>query len=177
VISDSRNLKLFFALWPAEGVRRALWQTGGILHQVWNGRRMKPDTLHMTLVFLGETPVSRLEELKGLAGRIQGRQFDLAIKHAACWRHNKVGFLSPQDTPPALAQLVYGLEESLEAAGIEFEQRPYKPHITLLRNTRCTSQVPFEPIHWSPEEFVLVASSSTDHGQIYQLLGRWKLSP
>jgi 2'-5' RNA ligase len=138
---------------------------------------MKPDTLHLTLVFLGDTPAARLDELKELAGSMQGRRFDLAFKQAACWRHNKVGFLSPEQTPPELAQLVYGLEDGLEAAGIDFDQRPYKPHLTLLRNTRCTTQVAFKPIHWRPEEFVLVASSSTDHGPTYQLLGRWKLLP
>lgn len=168
-------LRLFFALWPEEDVRRALWKTSGRLHEVWNGRRMKPHTLHMTLVFLGDTPASRLDELRQLAGRMEGQTFQIMFKQAACWRHNKVGFLSPEDTPPALVQLVYGLEESLEAAEFQFDQRPYKPHLTLLRNTRCTTQVPFEPISWNPQEFVLVASNQSDHGPTYQLLGRWKL--
>jgi RNA 2',3'-cyclic 3'-phosphodiesterase len=174
---SQKPLKLFFALWPDEHVRRALWNTGGRLHDVWNGRRMKPDTLHMTLVFMGDTPDSRLEELRQLAGRVLGDTFQIRFKQAACWRHNKVGFLSPEDTPPALVQLVYGLEEGLEAAEFQFDQRTYKPHITLLRNTRCTTQVVFEPIVWNPEEFVLVASNQSDHGPTYQLLGRWKLHP
>ena len=115
----------------------------------------------MSLVFLGDTPAERLDELRDLAARMEGRRFSLSFKQAACWRHNKVGFLSPEDTPPALVQLVYGLEEGLEAAGFNFDQRPYKPHVTLLRNTRCTTQVVFEPIDWHPEEFVLVASDLT----------------
>lgn len=169
-------VRLFFALWPGDDVRRAMWQTGGRLHEVWGGRRMKPDTLHMSLVFLGDTPAERLDELRALAARMEGRAFGLTFKQAACWRHNKVGFLSPADTPPALVQLVYGLEESLEAADFKFDQRPYKPHVTLLRNTRCTTQVMFEPIAWRAKEFVLVASDLTEHGPVYQLLGRWKLS-
>ena len=168
-------LRLFFALWPTDDIRRAMWKTGGRLHEVWGGRRMKPDTLHMSLVFLGDTPAERLDELRTLAAGQEGRTFNLGFKQAACWRHNKVGFISPDDTPPALVQLVYGLEEGLEAAGFHFDQRPYKPHVTLLRNTRCTTQVVFEPIAWHPEEFVLVASDLTEHGPVYQLLGRWKL--
>lgn len=156
-------------------MRRAMWKTSGRLHEVWGGRRMKPDTLHMSLVFLGDTPAERLDELRELAARLEGRVFSVNFKQAACWRHNKVGFLSPEDTPPVLAQLVYGLEEGLEAAGFHFDQRPYKPHVTLLRNTRCTTQVGFDPIAWHPEEFVLVASDLTEHGPVYQLLGRWKL--
>ncbi|MGA7180430.1 MAG: RNA 2',3'-cyclic phosphodiesterase [Thiobacillaceae bacterium] len=174
---SQNSLKLFFALWPEEDVRRALWKTSALLQEVWNGRRTKPDSLHMTLVFLGETPAGQLEELRQLAARMQAKSFKLLFKQAACWRHNKVGFLNPAETPPELAQLVYGLEDSLESAGINFDQRPYKPHITLLRNTRCTTQVSFEPITWSPQEFVLVASIQSDHGQTYQLVGRWKLNP
>jgi 2'-5' RNA ligase len=152
-----------------------MWRTGGELHEVWGGRRMKPDTLHMTLVFLGDISSSHVEDLRQLADDIEARQFRLEFRQAACWRHNKVGFLSPVETPTELEQLVYGLEDSLEAAGISFDQRPYKPHVTLLRNTRCTTQVAFTPLIWTPDEFVLVASSNTDHGPIYQLLGRWKL--
>ena len=169
-------VRLFFALWPTDDIRRAMWKTGARLQDVWGGRRMKPDTLHMSLVFLGDTPAERLDELRTLAARMQGRVHALSFRQAACWRHNKVGYLSPEDTPPALIQLVSALEEGLEAGGFRFDQRPYKPHVTLLRNTRCTTQVMFEPIDWRPEEFVLVASDLTEHGPVYQLLGRWKLS-
>jgi len=166
---------MFFALWPSEEVRRALWQASGRLHQVWSGRRTKPDTLHMTLVFLGDTELARLEELRELAARMEIRRFVLNLNQAACWRHNKVGFLSPSESPPELLQLVHGLEDELETARFEFDERPYKPHLTLLRNTRCTTQVPLEPINWDIEEFVLAGSSTTDHGPSYQLLGRWPL--
>ncbi len=167
--------RLFFALWPSEDVRRALWEASGKLHQVWNGRRVKPDTLHLTLVFLGDTETARVEELRALAAKMDIRRFSLNLNHASCWRHNKVGFISPAESPPELLQLVHGLEDELEAAGFAFDERPYKPHLTLLRNTRCTTQVPLAPIPWDIEEFALVASNTTDHGPCYQLLGRWPL--
>lgn len=167
--------RLFFALWPGEETRRALWQVSGKLHQVWNGRRMKPDTLHMTLVFLGDTPIEKLGALRNIAARMDIRKFSLTLDHAACWRHNKVGFLSPDESPPALLQLVHGLEDKLEEAGIMFDERPYKPHVTLLRNTRCTTQVAFQPIPWNIEEFVLVSSTPRETGPAYQLIGRWPL--
>ncbi|NWG38846.1 MAG: RNA 2',3'-cyclic phosphodiesterase [Hydrogenophilaceae bacterium] len=167
--------RLFFALWPGEDTRRALWQVSGTLHQVWNGRRMKPDTLHMTLVFLGDTPVEKVAVLREIAAAMDTRKFEVTLNHASCWRHNKVGFLSPEDSPPELLQLVYGLEDKLEEAGIAFDERPYKPHLTLLRNTRCTTQVAFAPIHWHIEEFVLVSSTTRETGPAYQLIGRWPL--
>jgi RNA 2',3'-cyclic 3'-phosphodiesterase len=167
--------RLFFALWPGEATRRALWQLSGKLHQIWSGRRVKPDTLHMTLVFLGDTPVESLEDLRRIGASMDIGKFSLSLDRAACWRHNKLGFLSPTESPPQLMQLVYGLEEKLEAAGISFDERPYKPHLTLLRNTRCTTQIPFEPIFWDIEEYGLVSSSTTEAGPTYQLIGRWPL--
>jgi RNA 2',3'-cyclic 3'-phosphodiesterase len=167
--------RLFFALWPGEATRRALWQLSGKLHQIWSGRRVKPDTLHITLVFLGDTPVERIEDLRRIGASMDIGKFSLSLDRAACWRHNKLGFLSPTESPPQLMQLVYGLEEKLEAAGISFDERPYKPHLTLLRNTRCTTQIPFEPIFWDIEEYALVSSSTTETGPTYQLIGRWPL--
>jgi 2'-5' RNA ligase len=167
--------RLFFALWPSEEVRRSLWQVSGSLHRVWNGRRMKPDTLHLTLVFLGDTSITRVEELRALGAGMEIGKFSMMLNRAACWRHNKVGFLSPDESPPELLQLVHGLEDKLEEAGIAFDERPYKPHLTLLRNTRCTTQVPFDPISWSVEEFVLVSSTTKETGPAYQLIGRWPL--
>jgi RNA 2',3'-cyclic 3'-phosphodiesterase len=167
--------RLFFALWPGEATRRALWQLSGKLHQIWSGRRVKPDTLHITLVFLGDTPVERIEDLRRIGASMDIGKFSLSLDRAACWRHNKLGFLSPTESSPQLMQLVYGLEEKLEAAGISFDERPYKPHLTLLRNTRCTTQIPFEPIFWDIEEYALVSSSTTETGPTYQLIGRWPL--
>lgn len=173
----SAHQRLFFALWPDEATRRALWQVGGKLHQVWGGRRVKPDTLHMTLVFLGDTPVEAIGDLRQIGDAMEGRRFSLTLSQAACWRHNKVGFIRPVETPAELLQLVYGLEDKLDLAGFAFDERPFKPHLTLLRNTRCTSQVPFEPIVWPVEEYALVSSVTTDHGACYQLMGRWPLRP
>lgn len=174
-MSQPTHQRMFLALWPSEEVRRALWEASGKLHKVWSGRRTKPDTLHMTLVFLGDVELARLDELRNVAASMDTHRFSLNLNHASCWRHNKVGFLSPQESPPELLQLVYGLEDNLEAAKFAFDERPYKPHLTLLRNTRCTTQVPLEPIRWDIEEFVLAGSSTTDHGPSYQLLGRWPL--
>lgn len=171
----SSHVRLFFALWPSDPIRLNLWDLGGKLQKIWNGRRMKPDTLHLTLVFLGDTPVARLDELKKLAADIKGKKFSMELDRASCWRHNKVGFASPEEIPLELPMLVHSLEDSLEAQGFAFDARPYKPHVTLLRNTRCTTQVPFVPVTWKVEEFALIASSTTEQGVNYRLLGRWPL--
>ena len=65
---QEKKWRLFFALWPSETERTALalWQPR--LHELCGGRAMRPATLHVTLVFLGEVAENRLEALQ-LAAR------------------------------------------------------------------------------------------------------------
>ena len=46
--------RIFFALWPEPGVARQLDALAGAAHAVCGGRRMRRDTLHLTLAFLGD---------------------------------------------------------------------------------------------------------------------------
>ena len=46
--------RIFFALWPEPEVARKLHALSGAAHAVCGGRRMRRDTLHMTLAFLGD---------------------------------------------------------------------------------------------------------------------------
>jgi RNA 2',3'-cyclic 3'-phosphodiesterase len=39
--------------------------------------------------------------------------------------------LEAQQTPPALLQLVYGLQQALLPLGVEAANREYRPHLTL----------------------------------------------
>ncbi|WP_144632279.1 2'-5' RNA ligase family protein [Bordetella genomosp. 13] len=61
---DPRDtLRIFFALWPEGRARDALapWQQRAHAH--CGGRPMRPDTLHLTLAFLGEATRAQAETL------------------------------------------------------------------------------------------------------------------
>jgi len=77
--SESGPLRLFFALWPDDATRDALNRTGKWLHQHWGGRRMRADTLHITLAFLGSSPVDRLDVLVGCASMVKTGAFELVL--------------------------------------------------------------------------------------------------
>lgn len=178
-LQGPKTARLFFALWPDAGVRRALDQAGRQLHAACGGRRMRAPNVHLTLVFLGNVETARLDELRAVAGRVSGLRFAMTLDRLGWWRHNRVAWAAPQETPEALQGLVAQLQEGLRNAGFAFDDRPvFAPHVTLLRNARCNEveMPPLTPLEWAADEFVLVKSVTADAGAAYEIIGRWGLS-
>lgn len=174
--------RVFFALWPSKAVRDALVKTMKDMHVLYGGRQTRPDTLHLTLVFIGQVDRARIPALLALAQAIQVGHFDMDLDKAECWRHNHIGCLATTGAPDKLLALVKALESGLEALEIPFDKRPYKPHITLLRKADCRREGDLKmknpalgPIHWPARDFVLVKSSLRPDGARYEALGRWPL--
>ncbi len=170
------SLRLFFALWPGEATRTALNHTGKWLHQHWGGRRMRADTLHLTLAFLGSTSVLQLDALVACADSVQSHPFELILDRAGHWRHNRIGWLGTAEAPPQHLELVGALNIALQAAGFPVDVRPHVPHVTLLRNTSGGEMPTCEPIRWPVSEFVLVKSVTESDGAYYEVIRRWPLA-
>ncbi len=172
------KVRLFFALWPNTVERGALaaWQPP--LRELCGGREMRPDTLHATLVFLGEVAERRLEALQLAAQEVSSLKFELELTAAHYWGHNHIVYAAPDATPPQLAELVNELEHNLRRHRFHFEQRPYKPHVTLLRNAQWTDKaLPTMPaVCWRPDGFALVQSLSDEQGARYKVLARFGAS-
>jgi 2'-5' RNA ligase len=169
------TLRLFFALWPDDVTRAALNRTGKWLHQHWGGRRMRADTLHITLAFLGSTPVEQLDPLIACADTIQAGAFELILDQTGYWRHNRIGWLGASQTPPQHFELVDMLNAALQAAGFPVDARPHVPHVTLLRNTADGELPACVPVRWPVSDFVLVASRTEADGAHYEVIRRWPL--
>lgn len=168
------SARVFFALWPDAEVRQALMRVGLSMHRQLEGRLTREDSVHMTLVFLGDTPVERLGALADLAADIPFELFSLSIERAGCWKHNKVGWVAPVETPPALVRLVSDLEERAAAQHFRFDRRPFAPHLTLVRKARCAQrELQMPRIGWDVRDFVLVRSERDSNGSRYCPIGRW----
>ncbi|MFZ5555981.1 MAG: RNA 2',3'-cyclic phosphodiesterase [Pseudomonadota bacterium] len=172
-----RPARVFFALWPDARVRTALHRAARALHAGCGGRAMRPANIHLTLVFVGDLPETRLPELCAVAGGTPGTAMEITIDRAVFWPRNRIAWVGPGATPPPLAALVTALEEGLAGAGFRFDRRPYLPHITLLRNARCHAAPSLaEPVAWKADEFVLARSTRNEEGAAYDLIGRWPLA-
>ena len=175
--SDHSLVKVFFALWPtaAERGQLAVWQQP--LQHLCGGRAMNSENLHNTLVFIGHIEQSRLEALQLAAQEASGRAFELSFDTARYWGHNHIVYAAPSHMPPHLVQLVAELEQHLTAHRFKFDQREYKPHVTLLRNARWTdARLPvMHPVRWQIKDFALVQSEQKEGLSSYRVLARFSL--
>ncbi len=177
-IAKEPSHRLFFALWPSGPERAALaaWQPP--LRELCGGRPMLPETLHATLVFLGNVVEHRLEALSLAAQETDFRDFDLDLTAAHYWGHNHIVFAAPEVVPPRLAEMVSELEHNLRKHRFRLERRPYKPHITLLRHAKWSDAElpPMPAVRWRVRRFALVRSLSDEQGARYEVLARFGAS-
>lgn len=173
----AETLRLFFALWPDDATRDALHRAGKWLHQHWGGRRMRADTLHITLAFLGATPIDRFDAVIACADGVQAEPHELLLDQAGYWRHKRIGWLGANETPPQYMTLVEALNVQLRAAGFPVDARPHVPHVTLLRKSPGGELPACRAVSWPVGDFVLVKSVTGSDGAHYEVVRRWPLKP
>jgi len=167
-------VRLFFALWPGSNVRAQLAACARNLRPECGGRMPAAPKLHMTLAFLGDTPLARLAELQALAARVQVPAFQLTLDTLAWWRRNHIVWAGPAQCPAALCRLVSALEESLQTGCFCYDARDFVAHVTLLRDARSAPDASrLTAIAWTVCDFVLVRSL-LPAGQ-YQVMARFPL--
>ena len=175
--SPPDTARLFFALWPNAAASANLAEAGKNLHEICGGRRTRMDTIHLTLAFLGDVEPDRIGDLLALAGEIRAPAFGFNLTRFGWWPHNRIVWAAPAETPAELTLLVDALKKSLLGAGFRFDDKPFVPHITLLRKADCgKNPLPAGGIEWRAEDFVLVRSVPGESGPAYEVLGRWPLS-
>lgn len=80
-----------------------------------------------------------------------------------------------EQVDPAVSSLVSQLSIAARQLGIELDERPYKPHVTLLRKAKSQVDIDFNPIHWQADSFCLMESCSTPTGVEYRVIERWAM--
>jgi RNA 2',3'-cyclic 3'-phosphodiesterase len=171
------RVRVFFALWPAPAVRTALAAHAQKAQAECGGRAMRSENIHLTLFFVGSVERERIRELERAAGLVRGAAFSLVIDQLGYWRHNAIVWAGATECPTALANLASDLRTALAGIGIEGEDRPYVPHITLVRDAqRRPASRTIDACVWDAHEYVLVESVQVAGGVRYEPFARWPLS-
>lgn len=168
--------RLFFALWPDDAVLKRLAKLRRELG-LNEGKPVDCGKFHITLLFLGEVPEDKIEELKTLAAKLPLAPCELTFDRVEHWVRPAVLCLTAKAVPDPLAELLEVLKRGVHKLGFKLEKRPFRPHLTLARKVkRRVAGCEIEPIHWSVHEFTLVASELSAEGSCYRVLGRWGAS-
>ncbi len=149
----------------------------------------RPEKLHITLKFLGDTEPARVEDLSRAVSRAASNvePFELTIEEPGAFPQHgqpRVIWLGIADASGSLALMQRQLETECAAAGFPRESRPFKPHLTLARIRSLQGArdlaaahraTPFEPQRFKVSELVLMRSELSPRGSRYTPLSRRRL--
>lgn len=158
----------FYALWPDEATRARLQQ----LQTSLQGRRTRPDNLHLTLAFLGPQPDALLPLLRSVLAQLSVEPMTLTIDRLGYFARNRIAWAGMTAMPEALVTLQKTLSRELDRKGIASDnKRPYQPHITLARDAAEPTVTELFPVEWRADRVVLARSPLPEEKSLYQVLG------
>jgi 2'-5' RNA ligase len=191
---ESESVRLFVAVllpdaWLAllGGIQQDLRQAGLDL------RYVRPEGIHLTLKFLGETPVERVGAIEeALADAATGvRPFRLRLGGLGTFgssRRPRVVWAGIEGDRERLGELFAGVERALHRMGVPLEGRAFNPHLTLARvpdqmsggdAARIVPVLEHRTALPAPEHtvdsFALMRSQLGPGGARYAALNRWRL--
>lgn len=130
---------LLFALWPDDRQRDRMRDFIVPVTKLVDGRAVERREWHITLVYIGDLDERHIPELQAAAKAIKFEPFRLRLDRMEFWARPKIAAMVPPTVPAELQRLVDDLSGIVFAAGVETQQRTYRPHVTVVRNAR-----PFE---------------------------------
>ncbi|MDR2576128.1 MAG: RNA 2',3'-cyclic phosphodiesterase [Treponema sp.] len=120
-----------------------------IMAQSVKGNFSLPENLHLTLVFIGETPEDKIPLIatvieKALTPPLD--PFTLTFSVTGCFTHSKkelwwIGTDSNVPSLNVLKTIRERIADGLFSEGINFDNRPFNPHITLGREIKHVSPI------------------------------------
>jgi 2'-5' RNA ligase len=165
-------------------------------------RWVQPESLHVTLKFIGERPDTIVQAIENALSGILVKAFQLSFRDVGFFPNEKSArvFWIGIQADAALAELAAQVERSLVPLGIDAEKRAFSPHLTLARagngsgapgrqkgdrpNRRfSTLQAKLDAVPapdfgtMNATEFFLYRSHLSSRGAQYTKIARFPLSP
>jgi 2'-5' RNA ligase len=161
--------RYFFGVWPPAETASALARWAKPLQ----GHATPAAKIHLTLAFLG---LVAPEKALAAARRVKGKPHALPIDRAQYWKHNRILWAGPRETPAELKRLVETLHLELYRAEYVLERRSFAAHVSLLRSAPPPRELPPLPqVEWPVSEFMLVRSTNSARGSAYDIVERFAL--
>lgn len=195
---DSTPLRLFVAITVPASIQATLTAALADLLPLGDVRWVSADRLHLTLKFLGETPVKKIAPLKEELQRIANNclHFTIGLDGIGAFpgikRPQTLWYGLSGDTH-SLTELASEIESAAERLDFERERRPFRPHLTVgrVRSSRGLRELATElercardPLpeaghqrEWKVNSFSLIRSDLKPAGPLYTELAIFPLGP
>jgi 2'-5' RNA ligase len=169
-------VRVFFALVPPPPLRQVLGDLARDVARRAHGRPVSADNVHATLAFVGAWPVSRLPELHAAGADVYGEPMPIMLDTCGAFRRAGIAWIAASQPPSALGTLAQALFERLVAIGVQLDERPFRPHVTLARHCRGPYTAgPAGPFAWDVDALALMQSDTRAEGARYRMLASWPL--
>lgn len=135
-------MRLFVAVDPEDAIRARIARfLDGVRGFAPEARWVHPESLHVTLKFIGEQQESEVENIKTALGAIQASRFDLNFRGCEYFPTTRAArvFWIGVECEGELASLAGAVNESLGRLGITREEHAFNAHLTLARSSGSTA--------------------------------------
>ena len=165
-------MRLFAAICLSPDVRDALTERISVLRSQGSGTFTRPENLHLTLAFIGET--DRTEEaVTALRRAVAGGRFYLTVETLGSF--DDLWWAGVRENAE-LEKLALGVQNALRDEGFSIENRPWRPHITLVRRWQGPRpQTDPTPVSMQVQVVSLMASERVDGLLSYKEIYRAEL--
>jgi len=150
----------------------------------------REENLHLTLKFLGDIAVDKVENLSQATRRAASNASSFELTVAGCGAfpprgQPRVLWIGVEDLSGKLAELHSALEEECAQAGFAREQRAFHPHLTIARLRQSQGarelaalhkEIGFESVTVGVSELTVVRSELRDEGPRHTVIARHALS-
>lgn len=129
-------MRLFIALDIDDEIRKRIARfVDGVSPFAPEARWAKPESLHVTLKFIGEQPEPAVEQIKQALVGIAASAVDIQFRGYGFFPTAKSArvFWVGMEAGPQLATLASAIDEKTAMLGIPKEERVFTPHLTLSR--------------------------------------------
>ena len=168
--------RLFLACWPDQTLQELLDSLAQRLQKKHGGRKTARENIHLTLIFLGQVQQHREQQLRKQLRTLDVKQFDLELDEAGAFTHCRIKRVGPRIIPNGLKDLQQEFKHISHERGFHTGERPYKPHVSLLRKAKTKPEQAIEPIPWKVDRYCLIESKLKDNGVQYEILEEFQLA-
>lgn len=182
-------MRVFIAIeLPAE-IQKELGALQRDLKSVTNSARwVAPESIHLTLKFIGQTPDQRIPEIDSALIGLTWKPFTVTVRG--------LGFFPGTRSPrvlwagletPTMENLAQQVDTRMERLGFEKEKRAFRPHLTLARardmridNSLVIATEKYQEQvfgSFTVDRFYLIQSTLKPSGAVYNRLKEYLLEP